>query len=74
MYNDRNVYNEREKKMTAWIIKYNCGCGDVYDVVHGTREEAQEYAYESWREAAESQADYGIECEWTEEAAMEYGL
>lgn len=52
-----------------FIIKWNTGYGDVYDEVESsTLEEAEQMAYESWRDEAESQAEYKA-MEWTQELA-----
>lgn len=60
--------------MKKYIIKFNYGYGDEVQVVEcDTLEEAQDIAYENWKEGAESQADYSAE-EWTEEEAENYGL
>ena len=57
-----------------WIIRFNYGYGDDYEVIDAdSREEAERAAYEAWREAAESQADYSAE-EYTEEMAEELDL
>jgi hypothetical protein len=64
----------KEHKMPKFIIRYNAGYGDEYDVVEApTFEDAETEAYEAWKEAAEASADYGAE-EYTEELAEDYGL
>jgi hypothetical protein len=58
-----------------FIIMWNVGYGNTYDVVDvKDKEEAEREAYESWKEDAESQGDYEVTCEWSEEAAEEYGV
>ena len=45
----------------AFIIKWNCGYGPMYDEVEATSmQEAQDIVYEAWREDAETQADYEV--------------
>ena len=57
-----------------YIIRWNAGYGDAYDVVEaGSEEDANMMAYESWRDEAENNADYGCE-EYTEELAEGYCL
>ena len=59
--------------MKKYIIKWNAGYGDEYSEIEAeNEEEAQNYAYEEWREEAESQADYGVVGEATEELREEY--
>jgi len=57
-----------------FIIKWNTGYGDSYDVIEADNEElAERAAYEAWRDEAENQADYEA-MEYTEELAEDYGL
>jgi hypothetical protein len=59
--------------MPKYIIKWNAGYGDSYDEVEAENEEkALEYAYESWKEEVEANADYDVIGEWTEELAEDY--
>ena len=54
-----------------FIIKWNAGYGDNYDVIEAkNQEEAQKAAYEEWREEVESNAEYGA-MEWSEELEEE---
>ena len=60
-----------EKK---YLISWDAGYGTMYDVVKAeSHDEAMEDAYQSWREAAESQAEYNAE-ELTPELAEEHGF
>jgi ferritin-like protein len=60
--------------MPKFIIRYNAGYSDEYAVVEAsTLEEAEQAAYEEWKEIVEMNADYGAE-EYTEELAEDYGL
>lgn len=57
-----------------YLITWNCGYGTEADVVEcDSNEEAENEAYERWKEAAESYAVYEAE-ELTEENAEEYGF
>jgi len=57
-----------------FIIKWNAGYGDSYDVVDAKDEdEALHEAYELWKEEAESNADYDV-LEYTEERAEDLGV
>lgn len=58
-----------------YIIKWDGGYGFSYDVVEAEDEdEALDLAYDYWKEEVESNADYGIVGEWTEELAEEHGV
>jgi len=60
--------------MSKYIIKWDSGYGESYEVLDfDSEEEAMRSAYEGWREEAESNANYGAEL-YTEELAEEYGL
>lgn len=60
--------------MKKYIIYWDAGYGRSYDVVEAENEEkATEHAYESWRDEAESQADYGVQ-EYSDEAAEDLGI
>ncbi len=60
--------------MQKFIITWNVGYGDNYDIVEAENVElAEQHAYETWREEVESNADYSAE-EYTEELAEDYGL
>lgn len=61
--------------MKKYIIRYNNGFGDVYDITCAKNEtEAQDHAYEAARSDWEnSVADYDAE-EYTDEKAEEYGI
>ena len=55
--------------MKKFIIKWDIGYGPSYDTVEADSiDEANEIAYESWREEAENQANYSAE-EWSESLA-----
>jgi len=59
--------------MPKYIISWNAGYGKDYDTVEAeTEEKACEEAYERWKEDVESQAEYGVECEWSKEKAEEF--
>jgi len=48
--------------MKQYLISWNAGYGTSYDVVEAENEkQAGILAYESWRDEAESQADYDAE-------------
>lgn len=60
--------------MPKFIIRHNAGYGNSYSVVEAeTMSEAEELAYEAWREEAESNADYDA-MEYTEENCNDYDL
>ena len=61
--------------MMKYIIRWSFGAqGDNYQVIEAdTEEEADNAAYEAWRDDAESQADYEA-MDYTEELAEDYGL
>lgn len=51
-----------------YLITWDVGYGTNFDTIEAdTFEEAEEMAYECWREDAESNANYSAEI-WTEEA------
>lgn len=57
-----------------FIIYYDCGYGATREVVDcQTEDEATEWAYNNWKDEAESQAIYGVE-EYTKDLAEEYDL
>ena len=57
-----------------FIIRWNAGYGDDYEVVEAENaEQAQNMAYEQWREDAESNADYEA-MPYSKEDAVDYGL
>lgn len=61
--------------MTEFIIRWNAGYGDCYDIADVENEkEAQEYAYESWKDDIENSADYEVIGKATEELKEEYDL
>ena len=58
--------------MKKVIIHWNTGYGASYEVVEVEEDqEAEDLAYENWREEAESNAEYGI-MEWSEENEEDY--
>lgn len=60
--------------MAKWIIRTNYGYGDSYEVVEAeSRDDADTIAYDTWREAVESNADYGT-LEYNEENCGDYDL
>lgn len=60
--------------MAKFITVYNAGYGDCADIIEcENHAEAEQYAYEAWREACEAQADYSA-VTLTQESADEYGL
>ena len=60
--------------MKKYIIRYNSGYGDMYEVIEADDdEEAEKAAYQAWRDDVENQADYEA-LDWTEELAEDYGL
>lgn len=57
----------------SYIIKINAGYGDEYSEVEANSfQEAEEKAYEAWREEAENNADYGVVGEATDELRAMY--
>ncbi len=57
-----------------YIATWNVGYGDMHEVFEaGSQEEADKYAYELWRDDAESQADY-CAVKYTKELAEDYGV
>lgn len=60
--------------MSKFIIRWNVGYGDEYEVVEARDlDEANYLSYEAWREEAESNADNEA-MEYSEELAEELGL
>jgi len=60
--------------MKKFIIRWNAGYGDSYEIVEASNKDcAIDMASHEWREEAESNADYDAE-EYTEELAEDYGL
>lgn len=65
---------QRRKPMPKYIIRWNAGYGDSYDVVEAdSLDDAHDMAYQSWNDEAQSQAEYDAE-EYTDELAEEYGV
>jgi len=61
--------------MKKYIVKWDAGYGDNYESVETeNEEEAKKYVYELWRDEIESNMDYCVVGEWTEELAEEYGV
>jgi len=59
--------------MKEYIIMWNAGYGESYMLVKAdSLEEAQELAYEEWREEAERNSDYAVVGEATKELKEEY--
>jgi len=57
-----------------YIATWNSGYGDIHEVFEAeNQEEADNYAYELWRDDAESQAVY-LAVEYTKELAEDYGV
>ena len=60
--------------MAKYLITWDAGCGENQDEVEATtQEEAQDIAYEAWKQEAESQAEYDAK-PMTAELADEYGF
>lgn len=60
--------------MPKYIIKWNTGYGDEFEVEEAdSQEEAQKMAYDKWREDIERDADYDA-VELTKDTADEYGI
>lgn len=60
--------------MAKFIIRHNTGYGDSYEIIEAKDvREAEQAAYESWRDEVESNADYDAES-YSKELAVEYGL
>ena len=60
--------------MTKWIIKWDAGYGESADIVEAkNHDDAQDMAYDAWREEAESSADYSAE-PYSKEQAIELSL
>lgn len=60
--------------MPKFIIYYDIGYGKICEVVEAENHEvANDIAYQSWREEAESSADYGVQ-PYTKERAVDEGL
>ena len=55
-----------------YLIMFNAGYGEEYSSIEAdSLEEATEFAYEEWRQAVESQADYYAK-EMTDELREDY--
>jgi hypothetical protein len=60
--------------MSKFLIVYDVGCGEIAEVVAADSEnQAQKIAFDKWKEAAESEAEYRAE-PITFEALENYGL
>jgi hypothetical protein len=60
--------------MPKYLITWNCGYGENWEVQeHETQEAANAAAYERWREDAENNADYAARTV-TPEIIEDYGL
>jgi hypothetical protein len=60
--------------MSKYIIKWNIGYGYNAEVVEASNLDcAMKFAYESWRDEAENNADYDAE-PYTEELADDLGV
>lgn len=60
--------------MPKYLIKWDAGYGENYEVIEaGSEHEAQNEAYEAWREEAENNADYSAR-PLTKEIADDYGI
>lgn len=60
--------------MPKFIITWNAGYGECAEIVEAkNQDEADSAAYNSWREAAESEADFGAE-PYTDERAESLDL
>ena len=59
--------------MKKWIIMWDAGFGKEYDEIEAeTEEKATEMAYTSWQEESESNANYGVIGEATDELREDY--
>jgi len=59
--------------MPKYIIVYNYGYGETADIVEAdSQEEANDLAYDEWRDAAESNGEYWAK-PYTKELAENYG-
>ena len=59
--------------MKQWIIQWDSGYGKSYAEVDAeTEEEACKIAYSEWQEEAESNAEYGVLGEATDELREDY--
>lgn len=59
--------------MPKYLLKWDAGYGTETEVIEcATHEEADDAAYERWREAVESSADWSAE-PLTKELAADYG-
>ena len=57
-----------------YLLTYNAGYVDMHEVEQcKDQDEAEDFAYDLWREEVESQADYSAEL-FTKEVAEEYGM
>ena len=64
-----------ENKLKEYIIEWNAGYGDTHEKVEAENEkQAMEYAYERWKEEAESNAEYRVVGKYTEELGEDYGV
>ena len=60
--------------MTKWIIRWDAGYGEAYEVVEAdSKEEAQKAAYEEAKEEFERNVDYDAEA-YDEDKAEFYGI
>lgn len=60
--------------MAKYIIRWDAGYGDEYEVIDAPDQvKAKRAAYELWRDAVESNADYDAQ-EYTDELAEDLGL
>lgn len=60
--------------MRKFIIRTNVGFGSSYEIVDASDEEdANNLAYDSWREQAEANADYDV-IEYSKENCKNYDL
>ena len=58
--------------MAKFVIMYNYGYGDEAEVIEAdSLEDAENLAYEAWKDGAESQAQYNAE-PWTQELEDDY--
>lgn len=60
--------------MPKWIVRWNAGYGDDYEVIEAAdKEEALKAAYDHWRQNVEDNADYDA-MPYSKEDAIDYGL
>lgn len=60
--------------MAKWIIRWNAGYSDSHEIIEAeSQEAADQYAYESWHEEVQTNADYEA-MPYSKEEAIDLGL